>query len=39
MRSVGHYPTKRELKKIMQDIDIDGNGIVDLNDFLLLIAK
>lgn len=39
MRNLGQNPTEEELKDIIAEIDIDGNGEVDFDEFLLLMGK
>ncbi len=34
MRALGFEPKKEEIKKMISDIDKDGNGTIDFNEFL-----
>ena len=33
MRALGFQPKKEDLKKMMQDADRDGNGMIDFEEF------
>ncbi|XP_067133449.1 uncharacterized protein [Centruroides vittatus] len=39
MRSLGYSPTEAEIQEIKEEIDPDGNGILQFPDFLVLMAK
>ncbi len=40
MRALGFEPKKDEIKKMISDIDKDGSGTIDFNEFLeLMTAK
>ncbi len=39
MQSLGHTPTDTELKDMMHEIDTDGNGIIEFNEFLTLMTR
>lgn len=39
MRSLGKHPTDEELKKIVDEIDIDGDGKVTFDEFLTIMTK
>jgi len=40
MRALGFEPTKDEIKKMISDIDKDGSGTIDFNEFLeMMTAK
>ena len=39
MRSLGQNPTDAELQDMIKDVDIDGNGVIDFNEFLSLMAR
>ncbi|KAH8041052.1 hypothetical protein HPB51_013712 [Rhipicephalus microplus] len=39
MRSLGQSPTEAELKDIISELDVDGNGTVDFPEFLALMSK
>lgn len=38
MRALGFEPKKEEIKKMISDIDKDGSGTIDFNDFLSLMT-
>jgi len=39
-RNMGHNPTEDELKNMVGEIDLDGNGTLDFNEFLgLMVIK
>ena len=39
LQSLGQNPTEEELEEIIREVDIDGNGEVDFNEFTLLMSK
>ena len=40
MRALGFEPKKEEIKKMISDIDKDGSGMIDFNEFLdMMTAK
>ncbi len=40
MRALGFEPKKEEIKKMISDIDKDGSGTIDFNEFLeMMTAK
>jgi hypothetical protein len=40
MRALGFEPKKEEIKKMIADIDTDGSGTIDFNEFLeMMTAK
>ena len=39
LQSLGQNPTEEELEDIIREVDIDGNGEVDFNEFVLLMSK
>ncbi|XP_023238255.1 uncharacterized protein LOC111637078 [Centruroides sculpturatus] len=39
MRSLGYSPTEAEIQEIKEEIDPDGNGILEFTDFLVLMTK
>ena len=39
MRSLGKYPSKAELKNMINDFDEDGNGTISFTDFLTLMKR
>lgn len=38
-RSLGLEPTEQELSDMMREVDTDGNGTIDFQEFLSLIAR
>ncbi|CAD5125907.1 unnamed protein product [Dimorphilus gyrociliatus] len=39
MRSLGQIPSETQLEKMINEIDSDGNGIIDFPEFLMMMAK
>eukprot|EP01126_Amoeba_proteus_P066773 TRINITY_DN9729_c0_g1_i2.p1 TRINITY_DN9729_c0_g1~~TRINITY_DN9729_c0_g1_i2.p1 ORF type:complete len:152 (-),score=46.39 TRINITY_DN9729_c0_g1_i2:81-536(-) len=39
LRSFGQTPTPDELHNMMKEVDIDGNGEIDFNEFLKMLAR
>ena len=39
MRGLGQNPTEEELKQIIREVDLDGNGTIDFKEFLCLMVK
>lgn len=39
MRALGFEPKKEEMKKMISDIDKDGSGTIDFEDFLALMTQ
>ncbi|KXJ22231.1 Calmodulin [Exaiptasia diaphana] len=39
MRSVGHNPTPKELQDMIASADLDGNGFIDLPEFIKMMSK
>ena len=39
MRALGFEPKKEEIKKMIADIDKEGAGTIDFNDFLTLMSQ
>ncbi|KAH9289653.1 hypothetical protein KI387_033770, partial [Taxus chinensis] len=39
IRSLGQNPTEAELKDMISEVDADGNGTIDFNEFLNLMAR
>jgi len=39
MRSLGQNPTEDELQVMLNEVDSDGNGTIDFNEFLSMMAK
>jgi len=39
MRSLGQNPTDAELRDMINEVDIDGNGTIDFNEFLAMMEK
>ena len=39
MMSLGQAPSEAELRELINEYDSDGNGTLDFNEFLELMAK
>jgi len=39
MRSLGQNPTEKELDKLVNDADEDGDGTIDFDEFLVMMAN
>lgn len=39
MKSLGQSPTKEELRDMIQEVDLDGNKVIDFDEFCLMMAK
>ena len=39
MRSLGQNPTDSELQDMINDVDEDGNGTIDFEEFVTMMAK
>lgn len=39
MRSLGQNPTEAELQDMINEVDVDGSGSIDFDEFLLMMAK
>ena len=39
MRAMGQNPTEDELMNLVMEIDIDGNGIIDFDEFVAMMKK
>lgn len=39
MESLNIHPTGSELKDMINEVDKDGNGTIDFNEFLTMLAK
>ncbi|XP_034662746.1 calmodulin-related protein 97A-like [Drosophila subobscura] len=39
MRSLGQNPTEAELQDLVNEVDIDGNGEIDFNEFCSMMSK
>lgn len=39
MRSIGYQTTPSELEQMIQEVDQDGNGLIDFNEFKLMMIR
>ena len=39
MRSLGQNPTEAELMDMINEVDVDGNGTVDFDEFLIMMVR
>ena len=39
LKSLGQNPTSEEVNDMIKDVDIDGNGTIDWNEFLALMSR
>lgn len=39
MRSLGQRPTETELRDMVNEVDQDGNGTIEFNEFLQMMSK
>merc|ERR1712072_802649 len=39
MRSLGQNPTEAELQDMINEVDADGNGVIDFPEFLSLVSR
>ncbi|XP_002965450.2 neo-calmodulin [Selaginella moellendorffii] len=39
MRSLGQNPSEQELREMIEEVDVDGNGTIDFQEFLNLMAR
>ena len=39
MRTLGQNPTEAELNDMIKEVDIDGNGEIDFDEFVGLMVK
>ena len=39
MKSLGQTPTEKELREMIEEVDEDGNGSIELDEFICMMAK
>lgn len=39
IRSLGHDPTKQELQNMIMEVDVDGNGTIEFDEFLSVMDR
>jgi len=39
IKTFGYNPTKAELEQIFEEVDGDGNGVVDYDEFIIMLSK
>jgi len=39
MRSLGQTPTEAELREMISEVDVDGNGTIDFQEFVAMMTK
>ncbi|XP_049818081.1 calmodulin-beta isoform X2 [Aethina tumida] len=39
MRSLGQRPTETELRDMLNEVDVDGNGTIEFNEFLQMMSR
>merc|ERR1719479_649846 len=39
MRSLGQNPTEAELQDMINEVDVDGNGSIEFNEFIVMMSK
>lgn len=39
MKNLGQDPSEEELEEMVREVDVDGNGIVEFDEFLQLMAR
>ena len=39
MRSLGQNPTEAELQDMINEVDVDGNGTIEFDEFIVMMSK
>ncbi|XP_060602173.1 neo-calmodulin-like [Ruditapes philippinarum] len=39
LRSLGQNPTEHDLEQIIKEVDVDGNGLIEFEEFVTLMSK
>ena len=39
MRNLGQNPSEEELKQMIREVDLNGNGTIDFKEFMCLMVK
>lgn len=39
IQSLNEHPTKEEIQEMMNEVDVDGDGTVDFEEFLSIMAR
>ncbi|XP_065827890.1 calmodulin-like [Oscarella lobularis] len=39
LKALGHYPNEAELEAMVEEVDADGNGTIEFEEFLVMMSK